>query len=369
MSAVWRAARAAVRRRRFQTGVLGVVVFCSTVAIVVALGLLSSVSSPFERAFAAERGAHVVAVYDPAKASAADLAATARAPGVEAAAGPFAQAVVTVPDTVEELPPGPLTVVGRAGPGGPVDRVNLWAGRWATAPGEIVVDRPPESFFSSLLGVQFTAAEGRTFTVVGLASSLSRSAAAWAAPAQVAALRPSAAQMLYRLGRAGGEDEIRRGTDAITAGLPAGALLGTQSYLTVKRDHGRTASVFLPFLTGFGVLGLVVAVLIVANVVSGAVVAGLRHIGVLKALGFTPNQVVAVHLVMVLVPAVAGAALGAAAGGLAARPLLDGIGAGLFSAAIDPWVYAVTLAGMPAVVALAALVPALRAHRLTAALA
>ena len=74
----------------------------------------------------------------------------------------------------------------------------------------------------------------------------------------------------------------------------------------------------------FGVLGLVVAVLIVANVVSGAVVSGFRHIGVLKALGFTPNQVVAVYLVMVCVPATAGAlagtALGARGGAATAPP-------------------------------------------------
>ncbi|MFC7586250.1 ABC transporter permease [Nonomuraea antimicrobica] len=109
------------------------------------------------------------------------------------------------------------------------------------------------------------------------------------------------------------------------------------------------------------------AVLIVANVVGGAVVAGSRHIGVLKALGFTPNQVVAVYLTMVLVPAAAGGALGTVAGGLAVRPLLRDIGDGVFSVTVGPWVYAATLAGMPAVVVLAALVPALRAHRLTAA--
>ena len=56
----------------------------------------------------------------------------------------------------------------------------------------------------------------------------------------------------------------------------------------------------------FGWLGLAVAVLIVANVVSGAVVAGFRHIGVLKALGFTPAQVMAVYLTMVSVPAIVG---------------------------------------------------------------
>ncbi|GAA4938738.1 putative ABC transport system permease protein [Nonomuraea thailandensis] len=363
--AVWRASRAAVRRRRVQTFVLGVVVFCSTVAIVVALGLLESVSAPFERAFEGQRGAHVVASYDPGRVTRAALAARPR--GVEAVAGPFAQAVVTIPETFEHLPPGPLTVVGRSSPGGPVDRLDLWAGRWPARPGEIVLDRPANGFFSFLVGVRFTVREGQAFTVVGLASSVSRSSEAWVTPGQAAALRPAATQLLYRLHAAGTDAQVRAGTAAIAAGLPAGALLGSQSYLVVQRDAGRAAAAFLPFLTVFGVLGLVVAVLIAVNVVSGAVVAGHRHIGLLKALGFTPNQVVAVYLTMVLVPAVAGAALGTAAGAVAARPLLDDVGAGVFTATTSPWVYAATLAGMPAVAVLAALVPALRAHRLTAA--
>ncbi|TDD47552.1 ABC transporter permease [Nonomuraea terrae] len=364
--AVWQVARAGVRRRRVQTAVVGIVVFCSTVSVVVALGLLESVSAPFDRAFAAQRGAHLVAVYDPAKAPAS---APARpVPAVTAASGPFAQATVTIPDTVEHLPPGPLTVVGRAGPGGPVDRLDLWSGRWPARPGEIVLDRPPNPHWSYLLGVRFTVPERpQGFTVVGLASSLSRSAESWVTPAQAEELRPSAAQMLYRLGGAGTDADVRRAADAITAALPAGSLLGTQSYLAVKRDHGRTASAFLPFLAGFGVLGLVVAVIIVANVVGGAVVAGFRHIGMLKALGFTPNQVVAVYLAMILVPASAGAALGTVVGGLAARPLLDDIGLSVFNVALSPWVYAAALAGMTAVVTLAALVPALRAHRMPAA--
>ncbi|MEU0005659.1 FtsX-like permease family protein [Streptomyces sp. NPDC006314] len=57
-------------------------------------------------------------------------------------------------------------------------------------------------------------------------------------------------------------------------------------------------------------LGIAVAVLIVANVVGGAVVSGFRHIGILKALGFAPGQVLGVYLVMISVPAALGCALG-----------------------------------------------------------
>ncbi|MFE4603073.1 hypothetical protein ACFRKE_19685, partial [Kitasatospora indigofera] len=71
MSAVWRAARAAVRRRRLQSVVIGLVVLCSTTTVMLALGLLDAVSAPFDQAFGRQHGAHVVATYDPAGVSAA----------------------------------------------------------------------------------------------------------------------------------------------------------------------------------------------------------------------------------------------------------------------------------------------------------
>ncbi len=51
-----------------------------------------------------------------------------------------------------------------------------------------------------------------------------------------------------------------------------------------------------PFVLAFAVLGLVLAVLITANVVSAAVIASYRRIGVLKSIGFTPAQITAAYL-------------------------------------------------------------------------
>jgi putative ABC transport system permease protein len=377
VSAVWTASRAAVRRRRLQTFVIGLVVFTSAVALVVAIGLLDASSAPYDRTFDRQRGAHVVATFDSA---APGVAGTAHRPGVEAAAGPFAETVLTAPPVTAVPPegvswpgPGPITVVGRADPGGPVDRVEIWQGRWVTGPGEIVLMRPPGQHYgvNEKVGNRFTVPGAPPLTIVGFASSLSQTAGAWVWPGELTVLHPTATQMLYRFTRAGSDRQVRAGLAEVTSGLPRGALLASLSYRTVKQDMTRNANAYVPFLLGFGVLGLVVAVLIVANVVSGAVVSGVRHIGVLKSLGFTPNQVAAIYLVMVLVPGVAGAALGTVLGDLAARPLLrtvfTGFGSGYFSAALSPWVDVVTLLGLPVVIVLAALVPALQARRLPAA--
>ena len=87
MSAVWTVSRAAVRRRRLQTVVIGVVVALSTTMIVVALGLLAASSGPFDQAYAKQSGAHLVASYDRSKVSEAQL--TNAAQSAAAVAGPF----------------------------------------------------------------------------------------------------------------------------------------------------------------------------------------------------------------------------------------------------------------------------------------
>lgn len=381
MNAVWRASHAAVRRRRLQTSVIAMVVLVSSTALVVALGLLDVASGPFDRIFGQAHGAHVVAAFDAAKVSDAELERTAERTGVRASAGPFAQAVIDLPESAASrmpgMAPGPLTVVGRADPEGDVDRLDLFAGHWATGPGQIVLALPDAPGMGngphSPLGKRIHLPGQRPLTVVGLASSVSGTAQAWVTPRQITSLHPTTYQMLYRFDRAATAREISEDLSVVSAGLPSGSLVAHQSYLTLKAQVAAGPNAFVPFLLAFGILGLLVAVLIVGNVVSGAVVSGFRHIGVLKSLGFTPRQVVAVYLVMVCVPATAGALAGTVLGGVVAPPLLHQVfqGAKLGTATvhptIGPWAYAATALGMPLMVLLAALVPALRAHRLSAA--
>ncbi|MEV7238619.1 FtsX-like permease family protein [Streptomyces sp. NPDC051020] len=378
MKAVWRVARAAVRRRRLQTVVIGVVILFSTMSIVVALGLLESASAPFDRGFAQQRGPHAVAAFDRDKVSDDQLRRAARRPGVEAVAGPFEQAVLNIPEGVSRMVRGPQKVVGRADPGGDVDRLDLWQGHWATAPGEIVLRQYPPSQ-SALpfgpkedplpVGEKLEIPGMPTLTVVGYAYSLSKTPDAWVSPEQIAGLGPTTSQMLYRFSSAGSDSAVKAGLASVGEGLPRDSFLGSNSYLAIKREVASGLGAYVPFLMVFGCLGLLSALLIVANVISGAVVSGFRHIGTLKALGVTPHEVVAIYLVMVSVPAIAGCVLGAGLGNLMARPLLVNAfrGMGLGNVGVSPLVNTIALLGMPVVVVLAALVPALRAHRLSAA--
>ena len=367
-----------VTRRKVQTVVIFTVLLVSTASATLGLGLLLSSNSPFQHSFAAQRGAEVSASIDSVKATASQLAATRRLPQVTATAGPFGQATITPRADAIGLTMPPVTVAGRASPGGPVDELTLDAGRWAQRPGEIVIS--PDSFYRDASAVQLigtritvTSAPGRpALTVVGVAKSITDTAGAWVVPTQIAALRasgaPAAAQMLYRFHNADTQPQLTSDVTALTRALPSGTITGTSSWLTVKTQESGSIAIIVPFVVAFGVIGLAMSVLIVGNVVNGAVVSGYRRIGVLKSIGFTPAQVVAAYVAQAGLPALAGTLAGVVVGNALSVPLLSqtatvyGVGKLLVPPSVDIGVPLL----MCALVGLAALLPALRAGRLSA---
>jgi putative ABC transport system permease protein len=114
--------------------------------------------------------------------------------------------------------------------------------------------------------------------------AVTNSADGWVAPSEIARLRapgtPASAQLLYRFRTTGTAAAMRADAAEVRRALPAGAVTATQPYLTVKQQETSRIGPFVPFLVAFGLLGLVMSVLIVGNVVSGAVVAGYRRIGI-----------------------------------------------------------------------------------------
>jgi putative ABC transport system permease protein len=361
---VWRAARFAVRRRRLQTSIIALVLLLSTATIVMAMGLLTTVDGPYDRAFAQQSGAHLTVGYDASKATPAQVAASASRPGVTAAGGPYRTQVMAVGESFgrDPFPPGPIMVAERAARGqDPVDRLALRSGRWASAPGEIVLAGDYARFPFDPLGKKITFAGGHSFTIVGIGRSITRSAQAWVAPGRLTA--PDGLQMLYRLA----DHDAPPGT--VTAGLPVTA---SQSYLVSRAKTTESGKVAIPFLVAFGIAGLIVALLTIGNVVSGAVVSGFRHIGVLKSLGFTPKQVTGVYLMMVAVPGVlgglAGIAIGNVLAGLLSTALADSFDLPTASG-VSRTVDVLALAGVLTIVAVSAGVPAVRAGRIPAAVA
>ncbi|WP_328444276.1 FtsX-like permease family protein [Streptomyces sp. NBC_00386] len=369
--ALGRVVRSGVGRRRVQTLVIAVATMMAVASAVVAGSLMVATNAPFDHAFARQHGAHLTAQLDPHRASAAQLASTRGLEGVTASAGPFPSTTINpIGQDGGHLPA--LTLVGRSGPGKDVDALDLKSGRWPRKSGEIVLSasfQGPDLVLGATL-MSSEAADAQTLTVVGFALSTSGSADVWATPAQVRSLATGesvlASQMLYRFDSAATKSQIAADRKKLAAALPAGALVGTQSWLDTKRAVDQGAAATIPFLFAFGVLGIVMSVIIIGSVISGAVGTGLRRIGILKAIGFTPREVVRAYVAQALIPATVGIALGVVLGNLLAVPLLADTESvyGTVSLSVAWWVDVVVPAGALLVVTIAALVPALRAGRL-----
>jgi len=380
-----RTATGGLLRHKVQAVVIGMVLLVSTASATLAFALLAASNAPFARAFAAQRGADVTVTVNAARASSAELAATKTLGGVTAAAGPFGEATVQV--QAGGQPFGQLVLAGRASPGGALDDLVLNAGHWPDGPGQVVLDASPgpgQGGQGVGLGQGGGAQLGSTLsvtgvpgapalTVVGFANSITNTADGWVTPGEIARLRgpgtPPSAQMLYRFTSAGSYAQVRADVAAVARALPPGAVAGAGSWLAAQDAETGNGAIMEPFVVAFALIGLVMAVLIVGNVVSGAVVAGYRRIGVLKSIGLTPAQVVVAYLSRVGGPALAGCLAGVVVGNLLAVSVLHQSSAayGVGSQQVPWWASVAAPVGMLALTALAAFGSALRAGRLSAA--
>lgn len=382
---VFKAASGGLTRRLVQTLVIFIVLAAAAAAATLGLSLLTNANEAFTNSFAAHHGADVAVTVDTSRVTGAQLAATRHVAGVTQVAGPYPQLTITFQTSA---PPGAhggpggaaggtvesqTTVVGRASQGGPLDDLTVLQGHWLSGPGQLFM----ANYFGGAgpVGSKVTvvSAPGKPkLTIVGYGGSAGRLGEAWVTPGEIAALRPPGthptAQVLYTFTRASTVLQIAAAFSALKAALPAGAITSYDSWLDSEAQTSGESSVNTPFVLAFALIGLALAVLIVASLVSGAVVASYRRIGVLKSIGFTPWQVAASYVAQIGVPAIAGVALGTAAGNLWVSPMLN-VSAGLFKVGVQHvplWINVTVPVAMCALAGLAALVPALRAGRLSA---
>jgi putative ABC transport system permease protein len=382
MRAILTQIRAAVLRRRAQTATVLLVSLMATTVSTMALTLLVRSTQPFDDAFASLSGPHLVFHLDATRVTPAQLQATRRLQGVTAAGPVHEIALVPLQRGQEKAV---FELVGRDGPGGAVDRLSLREGRWPERPGEIAVsyrgDLP--SLNRVPVGAQLHAVSRKGLIPLKVVGTVSdqfdglyengvATARAWVLPGQVAQLADSdqvrlGYEMAYRFQNAATADELLADRHRVEGALPAGSQLWpVTDWLTQ-----RTGSVwFVTFLSGvifaFSVFALAAVAVIVASVVAGAVLSSYRDVGIMKALGFTPLGVVAVFIGQMALPALAGAVVGIPLGALASRPILSDSAAqsGLPQPDfVDPVADLAILVGTMILVAMAALLPAIRAAR------
>ncbi len=364
-----------LRRRRLQAIIIFIIVLLTAGVGTLGVEILSGASAPFDSAFEQNAGAHVQVLFHNTLTSVDVLTPTTRLPDVTASAGPWPSSILPFAFGTAKTY---LRLVGRSDPGGSVDRLHLVAGRWATQAGEVVLTRSFAQESGLSVGNRLTSIsrlDKPTLTIVGEVvdideadASLQTPQYAWVVPDQVAALLASGAKpdyiMLYRFRQAATAIDLQQDIQEVSDALPPNTIGNTLTYLVVKQIFTLNSTIILGSLLAFAAFALGAVAFIIANIVTGAVLASYREIGIIKALGFTPSQVMLTFVGQMLIPALAGVIVGVPLGVLGSIPVLNSSYQALdlsASALLSPVPALLTAIGILVVVSLFAAVPALRA--------
>jgi putative ABC transport system permease protein len=348
----------------------------ATTALTLGLALHGTTSQPFLQTKQATNGPDVVAT----SGSPQDAAPLLHAAEVTAHSGPYPYTYVTLKANGRTAG---AQVQGRDEQQAPVDQPELTQGTWVR-PGEVVLERSFADELGVRAGDQVTL-NGRSFRVAGVAVTAASTlldphlcyAACDLSTEQLAGKVPGVAWLTRQDATSLATTEPVSYMLDLKLKDPADAPRFASAYdqdqaLSVQswQDISFNASILVRneqrvMLAGSWLL-ILLAVAGVAVLVGGRMADQTRRVGLLKAVGSSPGLVAAVLLAEHLVVAVVAAVAGIVAGRLIA-PLLTNPGEGLIGAAGPPALGAETAALVVAValgVAMAAtLLPAIRAAR------
>ncbi|MFJ6632913.1 FtsX-like permease family protein [Streptomyces sp. NPDC091376] len=277
-------------------------------ALLLAAALFGYATNPWQRVFAQSHGAHVWIHTGPS----ADPGRLARLDGVETVSGPYSTSSATVASR------GARAAVELRGAGAEppaTGRPLLTSGRWlspGTPDGVVLESSLARALVAGPGDVLNLSGTSRTLTVLGVADSAEpryrageRSGTVWALPDRVRGTgdRPGHVIGLLLTDPDDTDYAVQR---AVTV-LGAGAVTDVSSWQQARAEAQGDTRLLGQVLGLFGLGALLAAALAVFGAISTRVRGHLRDISVLKAIGFTPGQVVRVFLVQHLAFAVLGA--------------------------------------------------------------
>ncbi|MDX3853895.1 FtsX-like permease family protein [Streptomyces sp. AK02-01A] len=338
MRALTRWALADLRTHRGQAVSLLLATGGITAALLISVALLVYAADPWQRLFAATRGAHVWMRVD----SAADTSALSGLDGVTAVSGPFRTVSVTVSNGPDQAVLD-LRAAGATPPA--VGRPEIDSGRWLnSAPGDgIVLEKSLATALWVEPGDRISLPRdgaARSLRVVGIAETAEPAytdgdspGIGWADPEVVD-------ELAFRTGDSGKTLGLRLADPGDTGFVVqrAVAAVGPAQVVDVSTWQDARADAegdnhLRGLLVGlFGLGALLAAAIAVTGGVGARVLAHARDISVLKAIGFTPGQVVAMFLLQHVFLAVLGVLCG-----VAATEVLGPLGPGSLSEAMEVW--------------------------------
>ena len=366
LSLIWRLVRGDITRRPVQSLMLAVMIAATTATLTLALALSGVTDSPFAHTRTVTNGPDVAGLFEPdfhgTAGTLAQFEALRHAPGVVDSSGPF-------PVTRLELAYGGHTVrvhaEGRDDDQAAVDRPLVTAGHW-TAPGGVVIERSLADALGVRVGDTLNLA-GRPITMRGIAVTSAMPTSdplVWLDSSTLLSLADRSAPLWYALNLKL-SDPATAQAFADTHTIPNAAWT-LQSWQEIRANDSTAIADERQLLMIGSVLLAIIAVAGIAVMVGGRMVEQTRRVGLLKAVGATPQLVALVLMAENMLLAVAGTVGGLVVGRLVA-PTLTNPGASLLGHAGPPTLTATSVglaAALAAVVALVGTgVPALRGAR------
>ncbi len=380
MRGTLRWARADLRAHRGQSVLMVAVVAGVVAALVLATMLLEGALNPWQELFARTRGADVL-VYLADGTPAHQLRTL---PGVQAVAAPYDAAPATLAQGAQK---SPVELCGVGPARAAMSAPFVVAGSWlhAGSPDGVVVEASFAAATHVGVGdpIVLDGVDGTTvpMRVIGIADSadqgfypqwtpgliwaghnlLSRVEPIASETAEVAGLRladPSAAG----IGQV--TQEVFDAYNGASESSPVERITTRQQVMDSMASDDRLLGLLLAL---FGIIALVAAPCAIANVTSGRVLMQRQDLAMLKALGFTPGQVVLMLIAEQTALGVAGTALGLAAARIVTSPEFVRPAAGIpVTLAPLPGSWTVLIAaGTILTVVIATAVPAWRAGKVS----
>ncbi|CAL9349104.1 FtsX-like permease family protein [Streptomyces sp. enrichment culture] len=297
------------------------------VSLLLASALFGYATNPWQRVFTQANGAHVWLHTAPG----ADTGKLSGLDGVDSVAGPYPAASATVATRGARASVELRGTAARPEVGRPV----LTAGRWLdpSAPAGVVLEtRLARSLLAEPGDTLTVPGDTRRFTVVGVADSAEppyrageRRGLVWALPAAL----PDPDGQVIGLRLTDPDDTGYAVQRAVTV-LGAGAIGEVHTWQQARAEAQGGDRLLGQVLGLFGLGALLAAGFAVHGAIGTRIRGHLRDISVLKAIGFTPGQVVRLfllqHLAYALLGAVAAAALTEALGDRIPGRLGDAVG-------------------------------------------
>jgi len=373
-------ARADLRAHRGQSAAVVAVAAAVVAALVLATMLLEGALNPWQQLFTRTRGADML-IY---LAGGTPVGALRALPGVQSVAAPYDDAPATL---VQRAQKSPVQLDAMAPTPPAMSAPLVVAGSWLRAgrPDGVVV----EASFAAATGtgvgdrIVLDGVDGTTVAmrVIGIADTADQGfypnwtpGLIWAQQSLLAQVEPAASERTEVVGlrlsdpSAAGtgqvSQEVFNAYNGASESSPVQRITTRQQVMDSMASDDRLLGVLLAL---FGIIALVAAPCAIANVTSGRVLMQRQDIAMLKALGFTPGQVVRMLIAEQTALGVAGTGLGLAIARIATSPefVHPAAGIGVTLAPLPGSWTALIAAGTVLTVVIATAIPAWRAGKVS----